>query len=100
MLLNNDAVSHMLFTPVALMTALSPDAVGSCRSGKRTHFPPFNKGAQISSVDASKPKGARERKTRLGSSRMKFGLSIRRTIARCGTTTPLGSPVEPDVNMM
>ena len=61
--------------------------------------PPLSSGAQISSVEASKDVGASCSHDSSDPMPTKSCPRTSRTIPRCGTTTPLGCPVEPDVNI-
>ena len=62
-----------------------------------TSVPPFSNAPQISSVAASKAMGEFCRMRSSGPRAMKFCPCTKRRMARCGTTTPLGTPVEPEV---
>ncbi|MNE07891.1 hypothetical protein D3C80_1005310 [compost metagenome] len=65
-----------------------------------TTAPPLSSGAQTSKVLASNA-GLEANATRSWQVKSAKPLLItRRTMARCGTCTPLGVPVEPEVYMM
>jgi hypothetical protein len=64
-----------------------------------TQQPPFSSGPQSSSVDASKATDDIRPQRLSGPKRAKPGSTTRRCTPRCGTTTPLGAPVVPDVNI-
>jgi hypothetical protein len=64
-----------------------------------TQTPPFSSGPQISKVAASNTVVATWAIRAPGRKTMYPGSSIRRSTARSGTTTPLGLPVEPEVNI-
>ena len=67
--------------------------------GKTTQVAPWRSGAQISSVEASNQAGARWSQVRVSSMWAKSCPGTRRSTLRWGTTTPLGRPVDPDVNI-
>jgi hypothetical protein len=96
--LKYDAVSHAEVTPSRRTSAASSAAV-SGPGPATTQRPPFRSGAQISRVDASNDVGARWSHVSSGPMRAKSWPRTRRTMARCGTATPFGVPVEPLVNI-
>ena len=73
----------------------SPRETASCRARSRPRQPPFSSGAQISQVAASNAGVATCATRSSGPSCAKSVPRTRRTIARCGTATPLGTPGRP-----
>jgi hypothetical protein len=80
--------------------AAAMESIEGTASDRIATWPPLSSGPQISSVLASKASGAACNITVSADSVMKSAPRTSRTMARWGTITPLGWPVEPDVNMM
>src|SRR6478736_9175372 len=76
-----------------------PSGVGS-PGGYTTTVVPFTNGTNSSNVDASKASGDRRSIREPARSANSDPSSANRSTARCGTTTPLGTPVVPEVNEM
>src|SRR6185436_6142184 len=77
-------------------TSPSSPAVGT-RPGYRTSRPPCSNAPQISKVDASNVTGASCRNTSSGPNSAYPGPKRSLITPRCVTSTPFGSPVDPDV---
>ena len=96
---NSPAVSQATVTP----PVRSSDAISGSPSGPGgaiTTVAPVSSAPQISSVAASKAAGARWSSRWPGPRGAKAGALMSRTTARCGTATPFGAPVEPEVKLM
>ncbi|CAM4471965.1 hypothetical protein MYXA107069_16760 [Myxococcus xanthus] len=92
------AVSHSDVTPASF--SLRPSASNSSGpSGYTTSFPPCSSAPHTSNVDASKPVGANCSHTSSGPKSATPPPNTSRVTARCGTATPFGFPVLPDVNI-
>ncbi|GHG96604.1 hypothetical protein GCM10012319_61200 [Comamonas sp. KCTC 72670] len=95
---NSAAVSHSDVT--AASSSFRPSASSDgVPAGYTTSFDPCSSAPQSSSVEASKEMGASCSHTSSGPKRAKSVPSTNRDTARCGTPTPFGFPVLPDVNI-
>src|SRR5574341_313121 len=94
--LNNDAVSHSVVTPSRSIASPSSPAVGT-PSRYKTHFPPCSSGPHSSSVEASNDTGANCKNTSSGPNSAYSTPNTSRNTPRCLTSTPFGTPVDPDV---
>ncbi|CAM4542836.1 hypothetical protein MYXA107069_36930 [Myxococcus xanthus] len=92
------AVSHNDVTPEDSRFRPSSSSDG-VPAGYTTNREPCSSAPHTSSVDASKEIGASCSHTSSGPKCTKSVPSTRRDTARCGTPTPFGFPVLPDVNI-
>ena len=96
---NSPAVSQATVTPAVRSsdaTSGSPSGPG----GAITIVAPVSSAPQISRVDASNATGARWSSRSPGPREANVGSLMSRMTARCGTATPFGTPVEPEVKLM
>ena len=84
-----------LLPEVAIQRSRSSTATSP--AGGMATRPPLSSGAQISNVEASNDTGAISSTVVAGPSSVKSVSRTRRSTARCGTATPFGRPVEPEV---
>ncbi len=95
---NSAAVSHNDVMP-ALPNVRPRSSSEGVPAGYTTSFAPCSSAPHTSSVDASKEMGANCSHTSSGPKCAKSVPSTNRDTARCGTPTPFGRPVLPDVNI-
>ncbi|GHG96592.1 hypothetical protein GCM10012319_61180 [Comamonas sp. KCTC 72670] len=95
---NSAAVSHSDVTSASPSFRPNSSSDG-VPAGYTTSFAPCSSAPHNSSVDASKEMGANCNHTSSGPKRAKSVSNTNRDTARCGTPTPLGFPVLPDVNI-
>ncbi len=95
---NSAAVSHNDVMPASPSVRPSSSSEG-VPAGYTTSFAPCSSAPHTSNVEASKEMGASCSHTSSGPKCAKSVLSTNRDTARCGTPTPFGRPVLPDVNI-
>ncbi len=94
---NRPAVNHMLVSSWRSISPRSPP-VSRCPAGATTTVPPFSSGIHSSWVEASKAIGECS-STRAWCPVAYTLCAARSATFRCVTTTPFGTPVEPEVNI-
>src|SRR6266851_3936958 len=96
-MLNRLGVSHTTFTPCLSRSSRSTAGVRA-GSSTRTVVPPVSSGPQQSIAKPSHDDADTWGIVTPGPAGIQSHASKRRTVLRCADTTPLGSPVLPDVN--
>ncbi len=91
-------VACMTVAPLSVTRAASAAGSRTVSRSARTSSAPVSSGTKISRLEMSKPKVVTDRKRSPGPMPNRSPMSCTRlTSASCGTTTPLGRPVEPEV---